>query len=113
MPTFPAAVEVNRESSYRVSLRALESQFGDGYRQRGPDGINVSQRTWQVSTLALDGTSYTEVATFLEDNAGGFFDWTPPLSSETVRVSCDGYEVQYVGGSTYRSISAEFAEAAT
>ena len=110
MATFPTKIEYARQLNYAVSLRALETQFGDGYRQRARDGINTSQQNWRVTTVELDEKDFVLVDAFLKAEAGNFFDWTPPLATESVSVSCDRYEVQYVGGSTLKRISAEFVQ---
>lgn len=112
MATFPAEVEYSQGTGSRVDLRTLEAQFGDGYRQRSPDGINPTRVSWRVTTVILNITDFEEVETFLKDNAGLYFDWTPPLATEYVSVSCDSYSTQFVGGSEYRRVIAEFVETA-
>ena len=109
MATFPAATEYERSTGYEVSFRSLEAQFGDGYRQRGVDGINPERQTWRITTLPLDETDFGTVRDFLRDNAGLFFDWTPPLETATIPVTCNGYNVRFLGGSVYKRIAAEFS----
>ena len=61
MATFPVATEYERSTGYEVSFRSLEAQFGDGYRQRGADGINPERQTWRITTLPLDETDFETV----------------------------------------------------
>lgn len=110
MATFPVSTEIeyDRSTGYDVSLRGLAVSFGDGYRQTARDGINPERQTWRVVTVDLNPTNFTLVRDFLRTNAGLQFDWIPPLETRSIKVTCNGYRVRHVGGSTHKRISAEF-----
>lgn len=110
MAVFPADVAYARSTSYRVSLRSLQTRFGDGYGQRSGDGINPASQIWEVTTVELDAVDAQEVEDFLVSEAGNFFDWTPPLKTDILRVSCNSYQVRHVGGSTLKRIRATFEQ---
>ena len=66
--------------------RILAAQFGDGYEQRVPDGINTTLAKWGVKFI-VPITIGQEIETFLKDRgASSSFTWTPPGETEIVVV---------------------------
>lgn len=54
-------------------------QFGDGYEQEAPDGINTETSTWQL-TFIDKADVITAIRDFLRAHQGATpFYWTPPL----------------------------------
>lgn len=72
------ALAVQVEATGASAVRNLSTQFGDGYRERRPDGINTLIRNWQVSTppMLLDDVLVLEDE--LQDLGVGSFAWAPP-----------------------------------
>jgi phage-related protein len=63
----------------KIKPKVLAAQFGDGYSQRSPDGINNMPRVWSVQFTLLDATTIDAIHDFLVTQAGvTAFTWTPP-----------------------------------
>jgi phage-related protein len=61
-----------------TAVRHLAVQFGDGYSNRRPDGINTTQRRWNLSTPPAAIEEVLRLEAELEALGVGRFDWTPP-----------------------------------
>lgn len=57
-------------SSIQYSYRVLSAQFGDGYYQASPDGINTESRTWQVTYKNLPKSAFDTVLKFIRSLQG-------------------------------------------
>lgn len=80
MSTFTIAPDFSSQLSEEP--RVLQTQFGDGYRQRVGDGINIRPQVWQLTFSARTGTERDTLLTFLRgENGITSFDWTPPGGS--------------------------------
>jgi phage-related protein len=67
------------------------ANFGDGYKQLAPLGINNDVQTWTV-VFTGSRTEAQEVLDFIRAHAGAVpFYWTPPLSNEGAFV-CTSYK---------------------
>ena len=95
MPTaLPLPTKIALSSDKSVTFRAISSQFGDGYQQVAPNGINTKVASWSVEWGALTLAERAIVEDTL-DSVGtwGILTWTP--CNETVqlkfRVSSEGY----------------------
>ncbi|MBO9859228.1 phage tail protein, partial [Xanthomonas sp. A1809] len=42
---------VRTEASGNVTLAVRAAQFGEGYRQTSPDGINPKRQSWNISRV--------------------------------------------------------------
>ena len=68
------------------SRRAFKPQvnmmrFGDGYVQASPAGINPAVRTYELTFEKVTDIQADQIETFLADNVGQSFYWTPPGES--------------------------------
>lgn len=78
--------------------RVLRAQFGDGYAQTAPDGLNAYLRRWSVvwsniyqNTAASSGApSALDLDTFWKAHAGIKFLWLqpPPFDAEGLMIFC-------------------------
>ncbi len=50
--------------------RILTANFGDGYQQRTPDGLNYDEKEVSLSWDALDFIQFTEILNFFENHKG-------------------------------------------
>jgi len=67
------------EASYELEPKIIKAQFGDGYAQRRPAGINTQACIWSLSMKNIDVTTAGDVVTFLSNRNGvEVFNWTPP-----------------------------------
>lgn len=101
--TFEWKAHANSSGSNDFTLS--KAQFGDGYVQTAPLGINAETQRWSVTVGAYTSEA-REIADWLRDHKGEAFFWTPPLSDEGL-YQCDGYKPTFQGGGYY-TINAEF-----
>jgi len=67
--------------------RVLMAQFGDGYEQRIPDGINTQKQIWGL-IFTDSATNIMAIDAFLQlKNGSTNFTWTPQGASE-IKVLC-------------------------
>ncbi|KWR80352.1 MULTISPECIES: phage tail protein [Cupriavidus] len=65
-----------------VTLRVRGAQFGDGYAQAVPDGINNKVEAWPLQFVG-DRDTIKAIRDFLDRHAGATsFYWTPPLGEQ-------------------------------
>lgn len=79
------------------------AQFGDGYSQATPDGINNAADNWPL-TFSGDSAKIGAIRSFLASTQGGqSFYWTPPLRAQGLfRIDpSQGVTVQPHGADTY------------
>ncbi|MDF4005324.1 phage tail protein [Luteibacter sp. PPL552] len=92
----------------QVTFRVLKAQFGDGYSQEAPDGINTKVQSWPMQFQG-DEAEVGAIGAFLDRHAGaaGFF-WTPPGSVQGI-YKVTAYSPAYQGGDVWL-ISATFEQ---
>jgi len=87
----PLQDKVSQTASSSTTYRLNVAQFGDGYSQRTPDGINYIQRKWTISYDNLSVTDYTTVSTFVDTVGNGqYFTWQPPGIASSLKWILDG-----------------------
>lgn len=57
-------------STISYSYRILSAQFGDGYEQVAPDGINTENRTWSITYKNLPKDAFDTVISFIRSLKG-------------------------------------------
>ena len=76
-------------SSVQRSPRMRLAQFGDGYEQSTPDGLNADRQVWSLVWNALPHAEADLVDAFLEARGGAeAFWWTPNGASAAIKVKC-------------------------
>lgn len=60
----------------------LTSQFGDGYVQSMPDGLNPVLESWKLFFDGITVAEMEEIRTFFRERAGQTFTWTRPGGTE-------------------------------
>lgn len=96
-------------SQENANPRVKVVKFGDGYEQRGPDGINVDLRTFSLTfRYSLDEINLIEM--FLRDHRGyKAFIYRPTMRPVPIRVVCEKWHSKRV--SVRKSeLTAEFRE---
>lgn len=98
---------------YTASLaeRMLSAQFGDGYSQDVPDGINFALRSWPL-VFSGPAERANEIEAFLNDHLGGAtFLWIVPETGKQIRVRAKpGSRSRRTITRTVASISVTFEE---
>jgi phage-related protein len=72
----------------QIEPRVRRAQFGNGYVQEEPDGLNALMETWQLVYEPIHGTSGTtptlsQLLSFFNAQIGTKFLWTPPAPFNT------------------------------
>lgn len=106
MRVFEYAPQWGMEVQKRPSVSVLN--FGDGYEQRIPKGINNKLRTYSVSFVGSEEL-IGEIEQFLDDHgAVKAFLWTPYNSNKQSEFKCEEWSINCKTG--YLILSAEFKE---
>jgi phage-related protein len=103
-------------ASYDLEPSVIKAQFGDGYAQRRPAGINTQARMWTVDIKNVIAQTANDVLAFVKARNGvEVFSWTPPRSTEAENVICSSWNFAYgdmiEDGSLLYSITMKFEEA--
>ncbi|MEQ6351835.1 phage tail protein [Ralstonia pseudosolanacearum] len=92
-----------------TKFRTLSAQFGDGYQQVAPAGINNRSSSWPLR-FAGGKARILEIQAFIDRHAGAKrFYWTPPLGARGL-FRIGEYTPAAEAGGVY-SLSATFVEA--
>jgi len=84
-------------SAASIKVRLKKTKFGDGYEQRGTDGINMVTRDWDLTFNKRTDTEANDIEAFLEANAGTALSWTPPGGIAALKYTCDSWKRSYLG----------------
>lgn len=73
--------------------RVLRLQFGDGYEQRSPDGINHDLRSWSLTFQHCPSAEADQIEAFFVTNQTAIqpFAWTPPRAAAAAKFVCRGW----------------------
>ncbi|MBC8638265.1 phage tail protein [Caballeronia sp. EK] len=83
-------------ASYDLEPRIIKAQFGDGYAQRRPAGINTLACMWSITIRNATEKIAGEVVQFLSARNGvDVFNWTPPRQTVTQDVICPSWNLTY------------------
>lgn len=81
-----------------------DSDFGDGYSQSVPQGINNESQNWNVTFIGRKRTGTFGVLdplAFIRARKGGIsFFWTPPLGTQGY-YQCRRYSIRDEGGGLF------------
>lgn len=90
--------------------RVKSIQFGDGYEQRSPDGINTLPEIWDVQFNNRESTEIDDIEAFLSAlNGVDYFQWTPPRSATQANYICRQWQRTAVKGNL-DSLTATFEQ---
>lgn len=99
METFTWIVHVGTGVETRFSV--LTAQFGNGYKQTTPEGLNNAVDTWNISMTGLK-TELLPAYNFIKNHKGAVsFEWVTPLG-DTVWVRALDPAMMSLGGDAYR-----------
>lgn len=95
-------------ASGKFTLRTKRAQFGDGYAQTMPDGINCVTQSWP---LMFEGnlSEIGAIRDFLARNTGKSFLWTPPGGDGLLLWQSSEFSMTSMGAGVY-SITVEFVQ---
>jgi len=98
------------EPTGAITFAVLTAQFGDGYSQAMPDGLNNKSGSWPL-TFFGQTADMKPIMDFLDSHQGATsFFWTPPLPGATQGLyRCPGYQPLPYGDDWYQ-ITATFQQ---
>lgn len=90
-------------------------QFGDGYVQRTPSGINNALRRWSVTFTDKSKADTDAMVAFWKARFGATsFSWRPTGETTDVRVVCESWskpiQNRYLAGEFVYNVTATFQE---
>lgn len=95
----------------REAPRVRAMQFGDGYSQRQPDGLNGIAQEWDVVFRAVSLDAGNELIAFLRTQAGvTAFTWAPVWSTSTIVVLCPEWTRTELDDFGFSDITARFVQ---
>ena len=95
------------EARGRITARVKRAQFGDGYSQSTPDGINSINQEWPFTFVGRRG-EMQDLVDFLANHVGQSFQFTPPLGQLSLW-QCDQWEPKNEGADIY-TVNATFRQ---
>lgn len=91
----------DRSPTADISFRTRGNDFGDGYRQLSPDGINNRVDSWPL-TFTGESSKIDAIAAFLDARLGSDpFTWTNP-QGVTGRYLASKYSLTPLGSGLWR-----------
>lgn len=111
MATFTIAPSWNPVSTRRP--RVLATKFGDGYEQRGLDGIHADLQSWQLNFSPIPITDADTIEAFFITNQTAItpFVWTAPRAAVASKFLCRTWTRTITSPNT-DSLTATFEEVA-
>lgn len=109
----PVPERIIIDSTKTAAFREMSAQFGDGYQQVAPQGINFKIDTWSITWAPLTSAQKTTVETALDANGSwGVYTWIPlgETVSKKFRVTKDGYTRQSLNRGNLFSISCKLVQ---
>ncbi len=107
MAVFDWAESDGSDVGYKA--RVLKAQYGDGYAQTTPDGLNPVMQTWRLKFDDVDNAIGNDIMAFLKAQVGTAFDWTPKWATNAIKVSCEEWNRGIARGDL-SNISATFEQ---
>ena len=95
MAALPLTSYISQTSNRERNYRLISSQFGDGYSQRAPSGLNAQQDKWTLQYDNLSATDRDTLWTFLNTHGSWTsFTWAAPGDGGTTKKWVVGGPVQ-------------------
>jgi phage-related protein len=105
--------EPSRNPTKQTTSRVHVNQYGDGYSQRIPDGINNIDETWRLEFKNRTLFEIDQIDDFLADVEGYIsFLWVEPWTLQKIPVICEDWSknviVMITETTGYASLTATF-----
>lgn len=106
--TWCASPPIEDSPSWRLQV----AKFGDGYEQRGLDGINALELAFNVAYDMRPRAEIQAMDSYLRANGADAFPFKHPVSKVVYQVFCDAWSVTWQGAGFKRgSLHATFRKA--
>ncbi|TIX27745.1 phage tail protein [Mesorhizobium sp.] len=91
--TFNPPVAPSPGTRNKPEIKLLKADFGDGYTQTSPDGLNHIRRTLSLNWECLLPWQKDQIVQFFEDHAGWEpFYYTPSNENQPVKWTCEDWD---------------------
>lgn len=98
LTVFDPSIRPSPGTSVAPQVKILAADFGDGYSQPTPDGINHIKKKLSLSWTGLSESQKDEIDGFLTDRKGTEPFWYQPVGhSEALKWICSEWEVSIDG----------------
>ena len=110
LQTFNPSIMPSPGTSRRWKLKLLEAEFGDGYSQPVPDGLNHMRRTLDLRWGVLLDEQADEIVNFFLAHEGTTpFYYTPPRETVPVKWTCREW-TDDVDEAGFRKVTAQLVQ---
>ncbi len=108
--TFTPPIAPSIETTRSMKPKVLHADFGDGYIQRAPDGLNAQMETITVAWSRLKPVDAKTIVDFLTARGGAeAFLWTAPRDTAPKLWIADSWDRGYPT-QTHESVRASFRQ---
>ena len=104
VPPSEPSYGAQRKKEYRI----LTNDFGDGYEQNTPDGLNSKRETWDIAWNGLTEADADSIDTQIDSFGGLAFSWVTP-KGQTKNFRCASLNRAYVSFENF-NVTATFVE---
>jgi phage-related protein len=94
----------------KTSVRLLTSQFGDGYVQRAPDGLNFVGRTQTLTWTVIHGSLWAPIQAFLDAHVAVPFTYALPSGEGPTQWTHSGYTLGNYDGQNWYGNSVQLTQ---
>jgi phage-related protein len=100
----PFSTSISQSSGISRKNRLLSAQFGDGYSQELPAGINANFDVWEIKWNPTNVTDTRTLTAALDVGLYDYMTWQSPLATATQRfkVVKDSVKVDILSGALYQ-----------
>ena len=89
----------------------VKAQFGDGYRQVAPAGLNWQRQVWTVRHASIEVAIADEIEAFIRPKLEiEAFNWMPPRQGTALRFVCTSFQRTIDEDPTTHSITMRFEQ---
>lgn len=94
---------ISQRSQHMKNYNLLSSQFGDGYEQVAPSGMNYIRNDWQIVYENMTLTERNALIAFVDNAVINPFQWTAPgsVTSANFRITPDSFAETMQSGNLY------------
>lgn len=109
-PTFTPPIAPTPGMKNKPEIALLKADFGDGYTQVAPRGINNVRKVYDMSWDVLFPDEADEIIVFLEQQKGSNpFFFIVPGTSKQVKFTCETWSDQ-TNAAGFRAVTATFRQ---
>ncbi len=104
----PLPAKITIDSERTVVFTDITAQFGDGYEQVAPKGLNNTREGWSIQWGGLSTAEKDTIVTALNTvGSWGILTWTPcgDTVQKKYRMTKDGYSTRREGSNNIFTVS--------